>query len=161
MKIRYEPDPILRQQCQPVASIDSATAKLCRAMIRCMQRARGIGLAAPQIGISSTLFVTEAPGDYPRVFINPQIIETSYDQVPIQEGCLSIPAIYYHIQRSRTAVIQAYNEQGEQFTLQTEGMLARVILHEQDHLRGVLFWDLLPEDIRRQLQAHYHNQVVT
>ncbi len=139
-------------------AINAKTSKLCQAMIRCMQRAQGIGLAAPQVGIATNLFVTEAPGDYPRVFINPRIIEHSDDQVTIQEGCLSIPAIYYPVERAHSVVVEAYNEEGEQFTLEDHNMLARIILHEYDHLQGILFWDLLPSAVRSQLQEQYRNQ---
>ena len=158
MKIHYEPDSILRSSCQAVTAINAKTVKLGRAMIRCMQRAQGLGLAAPQVGIAKTLFVTSAPGDHPRIFINPRIIEYSDNQVAIQEGCLSIPAIYYPVERARNVVVEAYNEEGEQFTLQVDGMLARIILHEYDHLQGILFWDLLSPIVRTQLQEQYRSQ---
>ena len=158
LAIRHEPDPVLRVRCGEVGAIDAPVVALCGAMVRTMKRARGIGLAAPQVGVSLACFVTSAPDDRVRVFINPKIKERAQRVVCMQEGCLSVPSIFCDIERSYRVVVRAYNEDGRRFTLSAEGWLARVILHEYDHLQGVLFWDLLPAETRRVLQERYRTR---
>lgn len=155
LQLRTEPDPILRTVCDEVSAIDDELRELIKGMVICMDYHDGIGLAASQVGLPCHLFVTHAPGDKVRVFINPAIISTSEQQVEIEEGCLSIPRIYSDVSRSRDIIVQAHNEDGQQFSLEATGMVARVILHEYDHLKGVLFWDYLSIAKRKRLQARY------
>jgi peptide deformylase len=91
--------------------------------------------------------------DVPRVFINPSIIETSEELVKYEEGCLSIPGLYADVIRPKTVRIQAWNEKGRPFTLTADGILARVILHEYDHLEGTLFIDRISEVKRNRILA--------
>ena len=153
--MRVEPDKILRAVCDSVDAIDDDIRRLIEQMVVCMDTYKGIGLAAPQVGRTHRLFVTHAPQDQVRVFINPTILSTSQDQVEIQEGCLSIPETYGFVVRSRNVTVQAYDQRGAPFVLEATGMVARVILHEHDHLEGVLFWDHLTPKKRRKLQAQY------
>lgn len=155
LKLRTEPDSILRTVCNEVSAVNNELRELITGMVICMNYHDGIGLAAPQIGLLHRLFVTHAPEDKIRVFINPTIISTSEQEVEIEEGCLSIPNTYGMVSRSRDIIVQAYNEDGQQFSLEATGMVARVILHECDHLKGVLFWDYLSPAKRKRLQARY------
>ena len=110
-------------------------------MFEAMIEADGVGLAGPQAGISKRVFVVIADDDVRRVFINPQIISTSAEMCDYEEGCLSVPGVYENIQRPAKVTVQAFNEKGRPFTLEAEGLLARIIQHENDHLDGQLFID--------------------
>ena len=118
-------------------------------MFEALGAQRGIGLAGPQVGLAQRIFVVSVEGDEPRVFINPSIIETSQETAKYEEGCLSIPGVWVNVVRPKTVKVQAWNERGRAFTLEAGGILARAILHEHDHLEGVLFIDRLPE-LKRQ-----------
>lgn len=146
---------ILRQKAEKIEKIDSETVEIAGKMLEIIKRDKGVGLAGPQIGVMKRIFVVHVQNDEERIFINPSIIETSHDTAKIEEGCLSIPGIYAPVIRSEAIKIQAWNEKGRPFTLETSGILARVILHEYDHLEGVLFLDHLPEKKREQLLAKY------
>ena len=103
--------------------------------------ANGVGLAGPQAGISKRIFVIIADDEVRRVFINPQIISTSAELCDYEEGCLSIPGVYENIKRPAKVTVQAFNEKGRPFTLEADGLLARIIQHENDHLDGHVFID--------------------
>lgn len=158
LQIRMEPDKILRTVCQEVSRIDNETMELVRQMISCMDSQQGVGLAAPQVGLTQQLFVTRAPQEHARVFVNPTILSVSPQEIELQEGCLSIPNSYGMLFRPRDVTVQARDQHGTPFVLQTTGMLARIILHEYDHLQGVLFWDHLSEKKRAQLQTQYRKR---
>jgi len=134
-------------------------------MLETMRAANGIGLAAPQIGLLQQVIVAELPKDEqdPQsgksyVLVNPQLVETSPHQVEGVEGCLSVPTWYGRVWRPEWAVVRAKSPLGKPIRLKAQGMLARVILHEMDHLEGVLFtdrvsdsrglWQELPEEER-------------
>ncbi len=153
--MRYYPDDILYRKADPVSDIDGATAELVESMIETMHEYRGIGLAGPQVGRLERLFVVHVEGDTPRVFINPQILRTSLEEVEMEEGCLSIPGVYAKVRRPEIVEVQAFNERGRPFTIEADGLLARVILHENDHLNGVLFIDHLAERVRKRAMKQY------
>ena len=149
---------ILRQKAVKIAKIDAEIAKIANQMLEILKRDKGVGLAGPQIGFMQRIFVVHVEGDEGRVFINPSILETSHKTVKFEEGCLSVPGIYAPVVRSEAIKIQAWNEKGKPFTLEASGILARVILHEYDHLEGVLFLDYLPENKRSRLMAKYERK---
>ncbi|HAK44538.1 MAG TPA: peptide deformylase [Spirochaeta sp.] len=151
-------EEILHKQAAVVADIDERIVRLTQEMIDSLSIHKGIGLAGPQVNEQLRLFVTHATGDIPRVFINPEITMTSNDLVPYEEGCLSVPGIYADVMRSEEIQIQAWNENGKPFTLDADGILARVILHEYDHLRGRLFIDKLSEKKRERLMKTYNRK---
>jgi peptide deformylase len=145
---------VLRQKAAPVENIKDGSHKwseVLQGMFDVLKKGKGIGLAGPQIGLMQQIFVTNVDGDEPRVFINPSIIETSQETVKYEEGCLSVPGVYVDVIRPKTVKVQAWNEKGRAFTLETSGLLARVILHEYDHLEGVLFIDRLSEPKRKKI----------
>lgn len=133
--------PILRETAKPIAEVTDEIKKLAEDMFETMIEANGVGLAAPQIGKSIRMFVLIADDDVRRVFINPQIIKTSEEIGPYDEGCLSVPSIYETIDRPLKVTVQALNENGKLFTLDADGLLARIIQHENDHLNGIIFID--------------------
>jgi peptide deformylase len=136
-------DETLLKKSLPIKEFDEGLAATIESMFEAMRIGRGIGLAAPQVARLERFFVTSVDKDKPRVFINPEIIRTSEDLVEYEEGCLSVPGIWADVNRPSAVTIQAWNEKGRPFTLDAEGLLARVVLHEYDHLEGVLFVDRL------------------
>lgn len=137
-------DPVLREKTKPVDKIDQATKDLVADLIATLKDAHGLGLAAPQIGKAVRIFIVDLSAidltESVRVFINPEIIETSGETV-LEEGCLSFPQIYQKISRPEYAKMKATDLDGNEFTLEASGMLARAMLHEYDHLEGKLFID--------------------
>ena len=148
-------DPVLETKAEPVAIFDEELAAFCQEMFATLKRERGIGLAAPQVGVSKRIFVTDADEDKPRVYINPEIVMTSPELVEYEEGCLSFPGLYFMVKRSSALRIQAFNEKGRPFTLEADGMLARVILHEYDPLDGKLFVDRITPLRKQRALLHY------
>ena len=141
----------LKQKAAPVIKIGPEYQKIAEDMINLLHAEEGIGLAGPQVGFMERIFVVHVHGDEPRIFINPSIIETSQETVKLEEGCLSIPKIYTNVIRPRAVKVQAWNEKGRPFTIEAEGLMARVILHEYDHLEGILFIDRVPEEKRNSI----------
>jgi peptide deformylase len=158
MKIVTIGDEVLRNRAATIAEVDESIRQLAENMIVTMHEGDGIGLAGPQIGVLKRIFVCHVKGDEPRVFINPEIVETSLEQVPYEEGCLSIPGVYADVIRPEAIKVQAQNEQGKLFRLDVSGLLSRVIQHEMDHLKGVLFIDHLEERKRRRLMKLYEKR---
>jgi peptide deformylase len=150
MEILTLGNELLRQKAAPIRPIDGGIKKIAQAMIEALHEGKGVGLAGPQVGIPSRIFVVHVAGELPRVFINPSIIETSLETAKYEEGCLSIPGVWAEVVRPEKIRVQAWNERGRPFTLETGGILARVILHEYDHLEGVLFIDRLSEPKRNR-----------
>ncbi len=150
---------VLRNQAAAIDKFDDELAAFVEKMFVTMKQGKGVGLAAPQVGVSQRLFVIQIDGDKPRVFINPEIVETSVDLVGFEEGCLSIPGVYADLDRPAEVRVQAWNERGRRFVLGAEGFLARVVQHELDHLNGVLFTDRLPERSRDKLLKQYEKRM--
>jgi peptide deformylase len=148
----------LRQKAVPILDMNGETKAFALEMIEAMRAGKGIGLAAPQVGVLSRVFVVQIDGDVPRVFINPAIIATSPEIAEYEEGCLSIPGMYADVVRPALITVQAWNERGRPFTLDAEGILARVIQHEYDHLEGTLFIDRLSEFKRNRIVALYEKK---
>lgn len=144
-------DDVLYKKAVRIPEIDKRIIDLSTAMLETMYRGKGIGLAGPQVGEALRLFVCHVTDDKPRVFINPEIIATSPEQLLYEEGCLSIPGMYADVVRPATVSIQAWDERGKPFTLDADGILARVIQHEFDHLNGVLFIDHLEEKKKKRI----------
>lgn len=144
--IRELGDDILRKECKPVKNVNRRTATLIEDMFETMYAANGVGLAAPQVGILKRIFVVDV-GDEdgnkkPILFINPEIVETSGEQEGF-EGCLSVPGKSGHVKRPNKVVVRAFNQDMQEFELEAEGFMARAILHENDHLNGVVYVDLV------------------
>lgn len=134
------PNPVLRQVCEPVKKISKPTLKFIDQMVVAMTRSNGIGLAAPQMGSTQRIIVI-APGSMkPTALINPVIVDTSGEQIG-EEGCLSIPGLYGDVERALKLTVEAYDTKGRAFALDLQGLPARVVQHEVDHLNGVLFID--------------------
>lgn len=148
-------EDILRQVAKPVEEVNDEIRQLAEDMFETMIEADGVGLACPQIGKSLRMFVVIADDDVRRVFINPQIIKTSEEVSEYDEGCLSIPQVYETITRPVAVTVQALNEKGRPFTLEADGLLARIIQHEYDHLDGILYIDRGDPDFAKKTEVQF------
>ncbi|GAX90425.1 peptide deformylase [Effusibacillus lacus] len=144
--IRKEGDPVLRETAKPVKEITKNIHKLLDDMAETMYDAEGVGLAAPQVGISKRVIVMDC-GDGLIEMINPEVVSTEGEQIG-PEGCLSIPGVTAEVKRAKRVVAKGLNRHGEEITVEGEDLLARCILHEIDHLNGILFTDYVnPMDL--------------
>ena len=153
LKLRYYGDPILRRKAAPVAAISPEIRELVRGMFECMYRERGVGLAAPQVGVSKRIFVVDVEVESGEriklVLVNPVLAQKAGSIVG-EEGCLSIPGIHADVKRHGAVVFEALDEHGAPIVVRGEGLVARALQHELDHLDGILFIDRLSA-IRRKL----------
>lgn len=147
--------PALRRRADPIPEVTPEVRRLAGEMIAAMKQREGIGLAATQVNRMVRMFVTKAPDDRERVFINPEIIRTGIETEVREEGCLSIPGPRAKVERAAEVRIQARNQRGRLISIEAHGMLARVIQHELDHLNGVLFIDHLSEAERARVLREY------
>ena len=149
------PDPVLRRKARAVSKFDKDLQTLIDDMIETMRDAPGVGLAAPQVGISERVIVVEyaeeeevEEGEEPKkvepklyAMVNPEIVKASPETVIGVEGCLSIPMLVGEVERAEEIRIKGFNRHGQPMKLKAEGWLARIFLHEIDHLEGVIFTD--------------------
>ncbi len=146
--IRTFPDPVLTMDAAMVVEFDADLARLVDDMLETMYEAPGVGLAAPQIGVSKRLFVADI-GEEPFVMINPEVVATS-GKWKFEEGCLSVPGRYWQIKRPEFARAQGFGLDGEPVTYEGDDLMGRVLQHEIDHLAGTLLLSHLGSRVRRQ-----------
>lgn len=143
---RY-PAPVLRKVAQPVAEFDQELRDTVAAMFELMYASKGVGLAAPQVGLRKRILVLDPEGDpeaedsKPLVLVNPRLIELTGEPSTYTEGCLSFPEIFAEVVRPERCKVEAYTPEGERFEAEYEGFTSRVVQHEYDHLEGVLLVD--------------------
>jgi peptide deformylase len=143
LKLIYYPDPRLNQRCRPIeAPTDSGVADLVARMSEIMLASRGVGLAAPQVGVTARMFLASptCQADDIHVYINPRIVSVDGNQDG-EEGCLSFPGIFCKVKRHNQVVIEADDLTGRRFQETGEGLLARIFEHESDHLEGTRLVD--------------------
>lgn len=153
------PDERLHRVSVAVENIDSSVFEFTQSMVSTMITAKGIGLAAVQVGRFERIFIAMGPDDTPMVFINPQILALSSELSNYEEGCLSIPGVYAEVRRPEALEISAYNEHGKPVRFQTDGLLARIIQHEADHLEGILFHEHLRPGVQKRLLNLYERRM--
>ena len=146
-QVRTIGDDILRKECKPVKEITPRIAELIADMFETMYEANGVGLAAPQVGILKQIVVMDVDDGNQYVLINPEIIEQSGSQTG-QEGCLSVPGKCGQVTRADHVKAKALNENMEEYEIEADGLLARCILHECDHLDGKLYVDLVEGELQ-------------
>lgn len=146
-------DEVLREKCTPVKKFDDGLRILVDAMFETLSEADGVGLAGPQVGVPKRLFIIQIRDEVKRVFVNPQIVQTSMEESVMEEGCLSIPGVWHDVQRPSSVTIQAQDVEGKPFTVQADGLYARAIQHENDHLNGELFIDHLDAKEKEKMEA--------
>ena len=143
--IRELGDEILRKNCREVKEVTPRIRELIQDMYDTMYEAQGVGLAAPQVGMLKRIVVIDVDGT-PYTMINPQILEKSGEQTG-SEGCLSVPGKAGIVTRPNYVKAEAWNEEMERYEVEAEGLLARAVCHELDHLDGVMYVDLVEGDI--------------
>lgn len=159
-------NPILRQKARKVKKVDSALNKLIDDMLETMREAPGVGLAAPQLGVSLRVIVAEAPIELDgeetnkvdqMILINPELVEASGEEYG-QEGCLSIPGYVGIIKRSTNVTVKGLNRKGKEVKLRRSGFPARILQHEIDHINGILFTDRIekPEHLMKVNERGEH-----
>jgi len=153
MQIVFYPDPVLQKRAVEVEPGTEEVAALAAEMVRVMREAKGVGLAAPQVGRSVRLFVASETGaaEDALICVNPAL-ETSGPLVAFEEGCLSLPGLLAEVRRPRSARLRAFDAQGRPFEREADGLLARIFQHEMDHLDGILFIERVSEADRIRLR---------
>lgn len=153
VKVRLYPDPVLRERAGPVTQFDPTISSLIERMAQTMYDSKGVGLAAPQIGVSLRVVVADV-GEGLTAVVNPEIVEDNGEE-SMEEGCLSVPGAQVEIPRTRSIVVKGLDGEGRELTLRAENLLARVIQHEVDHLNGVLIIDSIPGEERLRFEMEY------
>ena len=153
LRIAHYPEPVLLTPADPVTAFDDDLKRLVNDMFATMTEARGVGLAAPQVGVSKRLFVMDCSiGQDPAqriAMINPEVVTVEGEQIG-EEGCLSFPGIYFNVKRELRAIVRAHNVNGELFEMDGSELTARCMLHETDHCDGIVFIDKMTT-LKRQL----------
>ena len=141
-EVRKEGDPVLRKECRPLKEMNDRTRQLIDDMFDTMYEAQGVGLAAPQVGILKQIVVIDVGMEEPEplVLINPEILEMN-GECTDYEGCLSVPGYQGQVSRAEQVKVRALDPEMKEFELTADGLLARCIQHETDHLHGVLYID--------------------
>lgn len=152
LEIRFLGDPVLRERAAEIDAVDDEVRRLARDMFDAMYEAEGVGLAAPQVGIARRLIVVDPheEGVSPRALVNPQVVTAAAQTERAEEGCLSIPGVRDVVERSITVTVEGLDLEGRPVQIEAAGLHARVLLHEIDHLDGVLFIDRL-SPLKRKL----------
>jgi peptide deformylase len=152
LTILHEPDPFLRKTMDPVSDPTSPEIKqLIEDMVLTMRAEKGIGLAATQVGFNGRVIIVETKNGA-MSFINPEIVARSNDLETGEEGCLSVPGTYGSVKRHRRITVKAMDTNGQQDTYEAQGMFARVLQHEIDHLNGIVFIDKVESFSRADLE---------
>ena len=150
-EIKKYGETVLREMAQEVEKIDDEILEILENMVETMHEAKGVGLAAPQVGISKRIFVCDQGDGVVRKVINPVITPLTDKLMDYEEGCLSVPGIYKKVQRPEKIRIEYLNEKGEAVTEEIEGFLAIIMQHEYDHLNAVLFVDKISPVAKRMI----------
>lgn len=173
LPLAYIGHPILRKKCLPVQTIDQSILTLIDEMKETVKEFHGLGLAAPQVGVQLAIFLGCFPepneeGDMvagpPKVFINPKIEDPSKETWKAQEGCLCAPKVYAQVERPVSITISYQDETGAHHKERLTGWPAKIVMHENDHLNGVLFFDRLDQNEKKKvvhdvdrLKKHFKN----
>ncbi len=167
LQLRYYGDPVLRKRAEPVAEITDAERQFAEQMLITLETTgNGIGLAATQVGVLKRLIIVDIGEEdeayEPLILFNPEIL-SSDGEIVVEEGCLSIPDVTADVKRPESIVVEGLDAHGEAVHIEADGLLARVLQHEIDHLNGILFIDrisglkrrLLSDELRRLQQAEH------
>jgi len=135
---QFPEDPVLRRKAKRVSRIDKSIQRLIDDMVETVQQANGVGLAAPQVGVSLRVIVLQMPEEEPIAIINPKIVKRAGEQ-EVNEGCLSIPGYFGEMKRSASVTVKGQDRQGKAIRIRATGLMAEVLEHEIDHLNGTLY----------------------
>jgi peptide deformylase len=158
--IRVYGDPVLKQRAAEVTDINGTVARLAADMIETMHAAPGVGLAAPQVGVQKRMFVYDLDDEQgPRTVINP-VISDATGEWTYEEGCLSVPGLYFPIVRPKDVHLTGYDLEGNEVSIEATELQARLFQHELDHLNGTLLLEHLDVDQRKEAQRVLRNRVL-
>ena len=161
-QIRIIGDPVLRTPAEPVTTFDKELRTLVRDLTDTMDHAPGVGLAAPQIGVSLRVFTYNCGDDAAGHIVNPVIGDLSDEEEEDDEGCLSVPGLAYPLRRRLSVVARGFDMHGEPLTVAGDtALLARCLQHETDHLDGVVFIDRLDDEVRRRAMREIREHLWT
>ncbi|MGL5050544.1 MAG: peptide deformylase [Fusobacteriaceae bacterium] len=156
LDIRIYGSEVLREKALPVEKIDEEVIKLLDDMVETMNDSKGVGLAAPQVGVNKRVFVLDVGDGVIRKVINP-VLEYSKEIADCEEGCLSVPGIYKNVKRSEWVTVTYLNEKGVKVTEEAHELLGRAFQHETDHLDGILFVDKISPMAKRLISKKLQN----
>jgi peptide deformylase len=163
LSILHYPHPTLRYKSRPIARVDDELRAVIRKMFELMYEAKGVGLAANQVGLPLRFFIVNEAADPAKgkelVFINP-VLSLPKGSEKAEEGCLSLPSIYADVVRPKTIHVNAYDITGEELNFEATGLMARIVQHETDHLDGVLFIDRLSDSERANIDQEIHEMEI-
>lgn len=148
LDLKYYGASVLTRPAKPVKRIDRELLKLAQDMLESMYHYHGVGLAAPQVGVSKRMIIVDCGDEYqeePYILINPEVVSAEGKQFG-PEGCLSLPEFFTEVERPDKVVVEAMNLEGKTIRINGQGLLARALLHEIDHLNGVLFTELVSDE---------------
>ena len=168
LPIVMHPDPRLHEKCKRVGNLDARLQRLVDDMLETMHDAKGVGLAAPQVGVGLRITVVQLPEDYddpragqPIVLCNPEIVKSNGEWEP-DEGCLSVPGYYAPVTRAWAVTVKARDRKGAELRIKGDGLLGQALQHEIDHLNGILFLDHLESlDQLRKVEREEEKEVAT
>jgi peptide deformylase len=161
--VRQYPDPVLRMRAKDVGEFDESVTDLVERMTALMDEARGVGLAAPQVGVLRRVLVYRTAEEEPAVaLVNPRVVTAGGEVEAVDEGCLSLGAasVVVEVQRALTVTVEALDPSGKEVRIDADGLQARVIQHELDHLDGILIIDRTTPEQRREALAQLRPQPV-
>jgi peptide deformylase len=160
-QIRQYPDPALRMKAHEIEDFDGDLTRLVERMKRLLEDANGLGLAATQIGVLQRVFVFHTdPEEETTALVNPRLAEGSEERLSDEEGCLSLEGVVIPVERHERVTIEATDPEGNAVSLELEGLAARVVQHELDHLDGILILDRTTPEARREALAALRPQPV-
>ena len=159
-QIRQYPDVALKMKAGPVEQFDDDLRDLAERMKRLMAEARGVGLAAPQVGILQRLFVFTPAPDKTAAVVNPELLEQSEESEIVEEGCLSIQGVLVPVERPSRVTLSGRDENGDEVRYELDGIFARAAQHELDHLDGVLIIDKTTPEARREALGQLRPRIV-
>lgn len=144
-KIYCLPEAVLRQKAKKVPKIDASIKRLIDDMVDTMIQAEGVGLAAPQVGVSLRVAVFQMPEEEPFAIVNPKMVKRAGKRL-LTEGCLSVPGYQGEVERSISITIKGLDQKGKEIRIKATGLMAQALEHEVDHLNGVLYIDLIEDE---------------
>jgi peptide deformylase len=159
-QIRQYPDIALRMKAKDVSEYDGYLLQLVERMINIMRDAQGVGLAATQLGVLQRLFVFELEEDGPKAVVNPTFVELSSEKATDEEGCLSLEGVRVPVERSTRVTLEGFDPTGEAVHYELDGLGARVVQHEADHLDGMLIIDRTDREHRKEALGALRPQTV-
>ena len=150
LPVRVMPDPVLREKAKRVRNVDDSVQKLIDDMLETMHSAAGVGLAAPQVGVSQRVIVIGMPEEEEIVLINPQVLRKRGERL-VNEGCLSVPGYIGQVKRAESVRVKGLDRSGKEIRIRAKELLAQALEHEIDHLNGTLYVDYLDsmDDLRQ------------